>query len=146
MRRTLLIAPLLVLSFPAERAHAQDREARNREIYLYRGADREERLVAGARREGGLTLHSTMTLEDAGPLIAGFEKKYGVKVTMWRGTNQKLVQRAVAEARAGNAAVDAFEGSGHHARALPAEAGGRSLGHAARVPRRRVLGPLAGRS
>jgi iron(III) transport system substrate-binding protein len=105
--------PVLLLALVASLALAQDREARNREIYQYRGLDREQRLVAAARKEGGLTLYSTMTPEDAGPLLAGFERKYGVKVTMWRGINQKLVQRAVAEARAGRPAADPFEGSGH---------------------------------
>jgi iron(III) transport system substrate-binding protein len=115
MRRAtlLLLATSFAFPLPLGRAHAQDRGARNREVYLYRGTDREQRLVAAARKEGGLTLYSTMTLEDANPLLAGFEKKYGIKVTMWRGTNQKLVQRAVAEARAGNLVADAFEGSGH---------------------------------
>jgi len=103
----------LLASPPALAQDARDTEARNRDLYQYRGADREQRLLAGARKEGGLTLYSTMTLEDAGPLLAAFEKKYGVKVAMWRGLNQKLVQRAVAEARAGKPAADAFEGSGH---------------------------------
>src|SRR5437868_6210272 len=108
---TLLLALLASAAAPAQ--DARDREARNRGVYEYRGADRDQKLLAAAKKEGGLTLYSTMTLEDAGPLIAGFEKKYGVKVTMWRGLNQKLVQRAVAEARAGKPAADAFEGSGH---------------------------------
>jgi len=41
-----------------------------------------------------------MTPEDATPMIAAFEEKYGIKVRMWRGINQKLVQRALAESRA----------------------------------------------
>src|SRR5438105_2806923 len=111
MAATRRILALLLALAPCVLALAQDardKEARNRDIYQYRGADREQRLVAAAKREGGLTLYSTMTPEDAGPLLAGFEKKYGVKVTMWRGLNQKLVQRAVAEARAGKPAADAF--------------------------------------
>ena len=84
----------------------------NRDIYLYQGADRNQRLVAEAKKEGAVVLYSTMTLEDAQPLLAAFEKKYDVKVNMWRGVNQKLVQRALAEARAGKLAADAFEGSG----------------------------------
>src|SRR5712672_3324277 len=106
MAATRRIVALLLALAPCAMALAH-------EVYLYRGADREQRLLAGAKQEGGLTLYSTMTLEDAGPLLAGFEKKYGVKVTMWRGINQKLVQRALAEARAGKPAADAFEGSGH---------------------------------
>src|SRR5262249_22047151 len=65
-----------------------------------------------AKREGTLVLYSTMTLEDANPLLAAFEKKYGIRVNMWRAVNQKLVQRALAEARAGQHGVDVYEGSG----------------------------------
>src|SRR6267143_555356 len=81
----------------------------NREIYLYRGADRAQRLVSEAKKEGGLSLYTTMTPEDANPMIAAFEEKYGIKVRMWRGINQKLVQRALAEALAGKSAVDVYE-------------------------------------
>jgi iron(III) transport system substrate-binding protein len=108
----LVLIPLLA-PFALPAARAQDKQAANREIYLYQGADRAQRLVSQARKEGALTLYSTMTPEDANPLIAAFEKKYAIKVTMWRGINQKLVQRALAEARAGKLAVDVFEGSGH---------------------------------
>ncbi len=92
--------------------HAQQTPAANRDIYLYQGPDRAERLVSQAKREGSLVLYSTMTLDDANPLLSAFEKKYGIKVNMWRAVNQKLVQRALAEARAGQHAVDVFEGSG----------------------------------
>ncbi len=105
------IFALAPLTIPG--AYAQDRQSANREIYLYQGADRAQRLVSQAKKEGGLSLYSTMTLEDAGPLIAAFEKKYGIQVTMWRAINQKLVQRALAEARAGKFPVDVYEGSGH---------------------------------
>jgi iron(III) transport system substrate-binding protein len=107
----LALALVLVAAATARSASAQD-PAANRDIYLYRGADRDARVLAQAKKEGALSLYSTMTLEDAAPLIAGFEKKYGVKVKMWRAVNQKLVQRAVAEAAAGQHAVDAFEGTG----------------------------------
>src|SRR5947209_4954374 len=100
-RRILTLLLALLVSAVAPAQDARDTEARNRALYQYRGADRDQKLLAAAKKEGGLTLYSTMTLEDAGPLLGGFEKKYGVKVTMWRGLNQKLVQRAVAEARAG---------------------------------------------
>lgn len=101
----------------ASAVHAQA----NSDIYLYRGADRDARLVAQAKKEGAFVLYSTMTLEDANPLIGAFESKYGVKVRMWRAVNQKLVQRALVEARAGQHAVDAFEGSGPGLEILHAE-------------------------
>jgi iron(III) transport system substrate-binding protein len=108
--RIWLVAALAALWVAT--GYAQQKPAANREIYLYRGADRAERLVSQAKREGSLVLYSTMTLEDANPLLAAFEKKYGIRVSMWRGVNQKLVQRSLAEARAGQHAVDVYEGSG----------------------------------
>ena len=116
----VLCLALAALAVPATRA--QDRQAANREIYLYQGADRAQRLLSEAKKEGGLTLYTTMTPEDAGPLISAFEKRYGVKLTMWRGINQKLVQRALAEARAGKSSVDVYEGSGHGMEILHREA------------------------
>ena len=109
--RLVLFFALAPLTVPG--AYAQPKQADNRDIYLYQGADRAQRLISQAKKEGTVTLYSTMTLEDARPLVEAFEKKYGVKVEMWRGLNQKLVQRAVAEARAGKHTVDVFEGSGH---------------------------------
>jgi len=109
-------------SFAVQGTYAQERQAANREIYLYQGADRAQRLLSGARKEGGLSVYTTMTPEDAGPLVAAFEERYAIKVRMWRGINQKLVQRALAEARAGKSAVDVFEGSGHGMEILHREA------------------------
>src|SRR5256885_13552210 len=109
MSRVLTFA-LAAFAFPG--THAQDRQAANREIYLYQGADRAQRLVSRAKKEGDLSLYTTMTPEDASPMIAAFEQKYGVKVRMWRGINQKLVQRALAEVRAGKSAARVYEGTG----------------------------------
>src|SRR2546430_15525842 len=115
MSRVLTFA---LAAFAVPGTYAQDRQAANREIYLYQGADRAQRLLSQARKEGGLSLYTTMTPEDASPMIAAFEEKYGVKVRMWRGINQKLVQRTLAEARAGKSAVDVHEGRGRGMRNL----------------------------
>ena len=48
------------------------------------GADRGEQLIAKAREEGTLTLHTSMATTESGPLALAFEKKYGVKVQVWR--------------------------------------------------------------
>ena len=40
------------------------------EIYRYQGADRAQRLVSQAKKEGTLSLYSAMTLEDAQRAIA----------------------------------------------------------------------------
>jgi len=41
-----------------------------------------------------------------------FEQKYGVKVTIWRSSSEKVLQRAVTEARSGRYAVDIIETNG----------------------------------
>ena len=92
--------------------------AANRDIYMYQGADRIERLVAGARKEGQVVLYSTMTVQDGRALGAAFEKKYGVKLVHWRGSAEKIVQRALAEARAGADGADVFETSSHRMEGL----------------------------
>src|SRR5205085_12343028 len=92
--------------------------AANRDIYMYQGADRMERLVAGAKNEGQIVLYSTMTVQDGRALGAAFERKYGIKLIHWRGSAEKIVQRALAEARAGHDGADVFETSSHRMEAL----------------------------
>jgi iron(III) transport system substrate-binding protein len=75
-------------------------------LALYDGVDRHERLLEGARREGFLTLYTSFPPEDVATLNAAFEKKYGVKVRAWRAASEKVLQRIVAEARAGRDEVD----------------------------------------
>ena len=92
--------------------------AANRDIYLYQGADRTAKLVAGAKKEGQVVLYSTMTVQDGRALGAAFEKKYGIKLVHWRGSAEKIVQRALAEGRAGHDGADVFETSSHRMEAL----------------------------
>ena len=100
---------------------AEQAGAANRDIYLYQGADRMARLVAGAKKEGQVVLYSTMTVQDGRALGAAFEKKYGVKLVHWRGSAEKIVQRALAVARSGHDGADVFETSSHRIEALHRE-------------------------
>ncbi len=93
----------------------------NREIYLYKGADREARLVEGARREKQVVVYSTMTVADGKVFGDAFEKKYGVRVLHWRTSSEKIVSRAVAEARGRRFEADVFESSAIHLEALHRE-------------------------
>jgi ABC-type Fe3+ transport system substrate-binding protein len=85
------------------------------------GADRTERLVAEARQEGALTLYSSAPVDDAGALTAAFEKKYGIKVRLWRGGSEAILTRALAESRGGRAEVDVIETAGPEMEALTRE-------------------------
>ena len=80
------------------------------DIAQYEGPDRAQRLAEGARREGAtLTLYTSLTLEDMAALNAAFQARHGVKVNLWRAASDKVLQRVLAEARAGRHDVDIIE-------------------------------------
>lgn len=76
------------------------------EAASYQGSDRMERLIAGAKKEGTLTLYTSRVAEDTTPVTSAFTKKYGVDVQVWRAANRTVLQRVVQERRAGRCAAD----------------------------------------
>lgn len=82
------------------------------ELAGYTGADRQQRLVDGAKKEGPLAIYTSAQSDDMGALVAGFEKKYGLKTTTWRAGSEKVLQRAVTEARGNRHTVDILETNG----------------------------------
>ncbi|HET9822227.1 MAG TPA: extracellular solute-binding protein [Burkholderiaceae bacterium] len=75
-------------------------------LAAYEGPDRLQRLVAEAKKEGSLTLYTTIAEKDLPVLIKPFEAKYGVKVNVWRAGTDKVLQRTLAEASANRHEVD----------------------------------------
>jgi iron(III) transport system substrate-binding protein len=108
MRRLVPIL-LCVISLPALVALAQERSA---DPFLYRGGDRDARLVERARKEGSVTVYTSLAPTESQPLAAAFEKKYGIRVVLWRALSDQVVQRAVTEAGARRRAVDVVETNG----------------------------------
>ena len=89
------------------------------DIALYEGADRQARLLEGAKKEGGLTIYSSATNEDMQAMIKAFEQKYpGVKIKFWRSDSESILQRAVIEARGNRNEFDIAETSGGTLEAL----------------------------
>ena len=93
-------------------AGAQAPRDKNDAVYTYRGADRQQRLVERARQEGTMLFYTSMATTESMPLSQAFEKKYGVKVELWRATSDKVVQRAITEARAHRFTLDFIETNG----------------------------------
>ena len=85
------------------------------------GPEREARLAAGARKEGEVDVYSSLVTDDIGALAAAFEKKYGVKVKYWRASSEKVLQRALTEAKSGRNDVDVIETNGPELEALARE-------------------------
>ena len=76
------------------------------------GPDRPARLLAGARKEGALTLYSSAPVTVMTDVGNAFTKKYGVKVNLWRGGSEEILQRVVTEARGNHIAADVMETAG----------------------------------
>ena len=103
--RSLLRVFLFLLLGLASASHAQTTAS----IALYEGADRQTKLVEGAKKEGSLTLYATTPIEYLRVIMTGFEKKYGVKVNLWRSRSENVLQRIISESRGGKPAFDVVE-------------------------------------
>ncbi len=79
------------------------------ELAVYEGPDRTARLIAGAKKEGSLLFYTTIPPEYVKSVTDEFEKKYGVKVEVWRARSEAVLQRVLAEAKGGRWAVDVVE-------------------------------------
>ena len=102
-------------------ANAQLAPTKNELVYLYKGADRDQKLAQEAKREGTLVLYTSLAPTESTPLGQAFEKKYGVKVEIWRAVSEKIVQRVVTEGRAKRHAFDVVETNAPELEALSRE-------------------------
>ena len=91
------------------------------DIATYAGADRTERLIAGGRKEGTLTLYSSARSDDLSALAAAFEDKYRIKVRVWRASSEVILSRIINESRGGRFDADVIETAGPDLAALASE-------------------------
>jgi iron(III) transport system substrate-binding protein len=110
------IGVALVAAALAAPALAQDAS-----LLAYTGADRAQKIVAAAQKEGAFTLYTSIAEKDIAPLIGPFEKKYGIKVKVWRAGSDKVLQRAVTETNGRRYDVDAIHISAPEMEALHME-------------------------
>src|SRR5947209_1628644 len=104
----VLAAILMLCAGQAVAQSASDNPA------MYRGPDREQRLVEGAKREGQVTVYSSMIADQAlRPILNGFEAKYPfVKPQYVRDDPPQQLQKVMAESRANRMVVDVLESTG----------------------------------
>jgi len=72
-------------------------------------SEREVALIEAARAEGSVTIYSSLPVPIMTPVAAAFREKYGIQTEVWRGGSEEILQRSVAEARAGRHMVDVVE-------------------------------------
>jgi iron(III) transport system substrate-binding protein len=78
-------------------------------------------LIDGAKKEGAVTLYSSLVVTDSNAIIEAFTKKYGVPVRLWRGSSEDILRRAVTEARGSRYDVDVAETAGSEMEGLERE-------------------------
>ena len=84
-------------------------------------ADRHDKIVAGAKQEGALTIYSSMQTSSFAPFKDAFEAKYGIKINLWRGSGKDILRRVVTESRANRDDLDLVETDGFALEALSRE-------------------------
>ncbi|HEX6632639.1 MAG TPA: extracellular solute-binding protein [Usitatibacter sp.] len=92
------------------------------EIAAYDKPDRDQKLYDAAKKEGALTIYTSAQIKDMGAIVDAFKKKYpGINVEIWRASSEKVLQRAITEARAGRNTMDVAETNGPELESLHRE-------------------------
>lgn len=119
----LRIAALLLLAsaHPAWSAPAEPEKgpAAANAMALYQGADRHDRLVAAAQKEGELTVYNVYPQLTV--VMDAFSKKYGIKIKSWRAGSEAVLQRVISEARGSRFDVDIVQNNAPENTALHRE-------------------------
>jgi iron(III) transport system substrate-binding protein len=103
--RLKFILPLLLIAIGLP-AWAADPQQSIQVLAAYKGADRQQKLVAAAQKEGSLTLYTSIAADIGQLITSDFEAKYGVKVKLWRSGDRTVLQRILAERTANHPAFD----------------------------------------
>src|SRR5690348_13933505 len=78
------------------------------ELALYKGADRQAILEAGAKREGALEIYTTGTQAD--PVFEAFQKKYPyVRIDAFKANSPDVTRRILEEYKAGKYVADVID-------------------------------------
>ena len=74
------------------------------ELAMYTGADRQALWLAGAKKEGTLTVYHVYPALTK--VMAAFTQKYDIKTKSWRAGSEAVLQRVISEARGNKFDVD----------------------------------------
>ena len=90
-----------------------------RDLALYQGADRHDKLVEAAKKEGELSVYHVYP--NLPVVMAAFTKKYGIKIKAWRSGSEAVLQRLIGETRGGRFEVDIVQNNAPEAEAAQRE-------------------------
>jgi iron(III) transport system substrate-binding protein len=98
LRRLYLALAALTIALPAA--------ALDTSLLRSKAADRSQKLVAAATAEKELSLYTAFRPQDLQAVITPFEKKYGIKVKVWRSGSDNVMRRVITEAAGKRNEVD----------------------------------------
>jgi iron(III) transport system substrate-binding protein len=100
-----------MMILPGHSLSAAKKPATMAELAMYKGADRQQILEEGAKKERKLTFYTSGILTQAvRPVVDAFEKKYPfIKVEIWRASGGEQISRTVEEFKFGKHLFDAME-------------------------------------
>lgn len=117
MNRLLIVIFLLAafFSMPPPAAHgaaARSPEEIWKSLEKVPAAEREKKLVEGAKAEGEMLWYTNSGVENASRYIQAFKKNYPfINAQFWRAKTRQVTQRVISEANAGRNLVDVIKPS-----------------------------------
>ena len=99
-RRQVIQAGAATLGAASFGSLMADTSATTAALAALTGAERLKRLTEGAKKEGVVSIYTSMPQDDMAALTTAFEAKYGVKAKVWRSGSEKILQRGLLEAKA----------------------------------------------
>ncbi len=111
-RTVFAIIALAFMSLAIHRASAASPEEIWKSLEKLPAAEREKKLIEGAKIEGEMIWYTNTGVENANRYIQAFKKNYPfINAQFWRSKTRQVVQRVIAEARAGRHIVDVIKPS-----------------------------------
>jgi iron(III) transport system substrate-binding protein len=112
--------PLVLAMFILAATHTSAKEPEEvwQELGKLSPAERQSRLVTGAKAEGTVVLYSNISEDNIQKLRPDFEKRYPVKLDSYRASGERIANRVLTEARAGKFIPDVIGPSNEHVSAL----------------------------
>jgi iron(III) transport system substrate-binding protein len=105
-----LLFPLLLITMGFSASAASAAPATDQAVIpamaVYKGADRQQKLVEAAKKEGTLTLYTSIAADMLQKISSDFEARYGIKVKIWRSGDRTVLQRILSERSANRPAFD----------------------------------------
>src|ERR687891_548643 len=106
----LFVAMLLVILTGQSYVLAQGKPGSVADLAAYNKPDREKVLLDGAKKEGRMMWYTSLTGGPNQEVPKAFEAKYpGIKVDVYRGDSDAIIQRVLQEAQAKRYLVDTIE-------------------------------------